>query len=566
MSEVRLQVKNLCKSFGITKAVQNVSFNVNKGEVHALIGENGSGKSTLTNMLTGIYSIGSGTFILDGKEIHPKNQVEANNEGVSIIVQELGTLSGLTVAENIFLGHEEQFVHFGIKNTKAMNRKATELLKKYGFDRIKASDIIDNYNFEDRKLVEIVKATYFDPKIVVVDETTTALSQEGRDELYKHMDRIRNSGNSVIFISHDLPEVLEKSDTITILRDGIYIDTVKSADVTEDDLKRLMVGREVTGDYYRADYGEKVSDEVVLSVKNVTVPGIISDISFDLHKGEMLGFGGLSESGMHEVGKAIFGASYDREGTVTLADGTQINDIPTAIKHSIAYTSKDRDNESVVMNQSIGDNICLPSLDELHEVGKAIFGASYDREGTVTLADGTQINDIPTAIKHSIAYTSKDRDNESVVMNQSIGDNICLPSLDELSNKAHFISDKKKKKFANKYAKQMSVKMVNTDQFVSDLSGGNKQKVVLARWIGKDSDIIVLDSPTRGIDIKVKQDIYQLMNQMRKEGKSIIMISEELMELIGMCDRIIIMKDGKINGELERNQDLNENSLITMMV
>ena len=499
MSEVRLQVKNLCKSFGITKAVQNVSFNVNKGEVNALIGENGSGKSTLTNMLTGIYSIGSGTFILDGKEIHPKNQVEANNEGVSIIVQELGTLSGLTVAENIFLGHEEQFVHFGIKNTKAMNRKATELLKKYGFDRIKASDIIDNYNFEDRKLVEIVKATYFDPKIVVVDETTTALSQEGRDELYKHMDRIRNSGNSVIFISHDLPEVLEKSDTITILRDGIYIDTVKSADVTEDDLKRLMVGREVTGDYYRADYGEKVSDEVVLSVKNVTVPGIISDISFDLHKGEMLGFGGLSESGMHEVGKAIFGASYDREGTVTLADGTQINDIPTAIKHSIAYTSKDRDNESVVMNQSIGDNICLPSLDEL-------------------------------------------------------------------SNKAHFISDKKKKKFANKYAKQMSVKMVNTDQFVSDLSGGNKQKVVLARWIGKDSDIIVLDSPTRGIDIKVKQDIYQLMNQMRKEGKSIIMISEELMELIGMCDRIIIMKDGKINGELERNQDLNENSLITMMV
>ena len=256
--------------------LEHISFQVNQGETLAIIGATGSGKSTLTNMLTGIYSIGSGTFILDGKEIHPKNQVEANNEGVSIIVQELGTLSGLTVAENIFLGHEEQFVHFGIKNTKAMNRKATELLKKYGFDRIKASDIIDNYNFEDRKLVEIVKATYFDPKIVVVDETTTALSQEGREELYKHMDRIRNSGNSVIFISHDLPEVLEKSDTITILRDGVYIDTVKSADVTEDDLKRLMVGREVTGDYYRADYGEKVSDEVVLSVKWSEVPGIFT--------------------------------------------------------------------------------------------------------------------------------------------------------------------------------------------------------------------------------------------------------------------------------------------------
>ena len=382
---------------------------------------------------------------------------------------------------------------------KDMYQFINQLLKKYGFDRIKAADMIDHYNFEDRKLVEIVKATYFDPKIVVIDETTTALSQEGREELYKHMERIKKSGNTVIFISHDLPEILDKSDTITILRDGVYIDTVKSKDVTEDDLKKLMVGREVTGDYYRADYGEKVSDEVVLSVKNVTVPGLIEDVTFDLHKGEILGFGGLSESGMHEIGKAIFGASYDRTGSVTLADGTQINDIPTAIKHSIAYTSKDRDNESVVLNQSIGDNICLPSLDEL-------------------------------------------------------------------AGKSHLLSDKKRKEFADKYAKQMSVKMVDVNQFVSNLSGGNKQKVVLARWIGKDSDIVVLDSPTRGIDIKVKQDIYQLMNQMRKNGKSIIMISEELMELIGMCDRIVIMKDGKISGQLDRDKNLDENGLISMMV
>ena len=499
MSEVRLQVQNLCKTFGITKAVQNVSFNINKGEVHALIGENGSGKSTLTNMLTGIYSIDSGHFILDGKEVHPKNQVEANNEGISIIVQELGTLSGLTVAENIFLGHEDRFVKFGIKNTGAMNRQAQELLNKYGFNRIKASAMVDDYNFEDRKLVEIVKATYFNPKIVVIDETTTALSQEGREELYKHMNRIREEGNSVIFISHDLPEVLPMSDTISVLRDGVYIDTVKSADINEEGLKKLMVGREVTGDYYRADYGETISDEVVMTVKNVTVPGLIKNINFELHKGEILGFGGLSESGMHEIGKACFGASFDREGTVVLADGTHIDNIPTAIHHSIAYTSKDRDNESVVMNQGIGDNICLPSLD---------------------------------ALKNGVGL----------------------------------LSDRKMKDFANEYAKEMSVKMVNTDQFVSDLSGGNKQKVVLARWIGKDSDILVLDSPTRGIDIKVKQDIYQLMDRMRKSGKSIIMISEELMELIGMCDRILIMKDGEISGELMRSRDLDENSLIAKMV
>ena len=499
MSEVRLQVQNLCKTFGITKAVQNVSFTINKGEVHALIGENGSGKSTLTNMLTGIYTIDSGHFILDGKEVHPKNQVEANEEGISIIVQELGTLSGLTVAENIFLGHEERFVRHGFKNTAAMNREAQKLLDDYGFGRIKASAMVDDYNFEDRKLVEIVKATYFGPKIVVIDETTTALSQEGREELYKQMNRIRSEGNTVIFISHDLPEVLRMSDTITCLRDGVYIDTVKSSEIDEDGLKKLMVGREVTGNYYRADYGESVSDEVVLSVEHVSVPGQIHDITFQLHKGEILGFGGLSESGMHEVGKACFGASFDRTGTVALSDGTQINSIPTAIKHSMAYTSKDRDNESVVMNQSIRDNICLPSLDSLTGV----------------------------------------------------------PGM---------LSDRKMKQFAEKYAGEMSVKMVDTGQFVSELSGGNKQKVVLSRWIGKDSDILVLDSPTRGIDIKVKQDIYQLMDRMRKEGKSIIMISEELMELIGMCDRILIMKDGTINGELMRSPDLDENSLIKNMV
>lgn len=499
MSEVRLQVQHVCKSFGITKALQDVSFNINKGEVHALIGENGSGKSTLTNSLTGIYQKDSGSFILDGKEIHPRNQVEANNEGVSIIVQELGTLDGLTVAENIFLGHEERFVKMGIKNTNAMNREAGELLKKYGFSRIKAADMVENYNFEDRKLVEIVKATYFGPKIVVIDETTTALSQEGRDELYKQMNRIRDEGNTVIFISHDLPEILRMSDTITVLRDGVYIDTVKSSEIDEEGLKKLMVGREVTGDYYRADYGEKVSDEVVMKVKNVTVPGLIKNVSFDLHKGEILGFGGLSESGMHEVGKACFGASIDREGSVTLSDGTEINDIPTAIKNSIAYTSKNRDTESIVLNQSIRDNIVLPSLDRL--------------AGPVGLQ-----------------------------------------------------SDKKQKDFANKFAAEMSTKMQSVEQFVSDLSGGNKQKVVLARWIGADSDILVLDSPTRGIDIKVKQDIYQLMDRMRKNGKSIIMISEELMELIGMCDRIIIMKDGEISSELPRDPNMDENSLISSMV
>ena len=493
-----LVAEHIDKRFGMTHAVNDVSITIAPGEVRALIGENGSGKSTFCQMLCGIYTIGGGTFTLDGKELHIKNQVEANNEGISIIVQEMGTLSGLTVAENIYLGHEEPFMHYGVKDTRAMNRAAQKLLDDYGFGRIKAGMMIDNYNFEDRKLVEIVKATYMKPKILVIDETTTALSQNGRLELYKIMDQVRDDGRSVIFISHDLGEVLAHSNTVSILRDGEYIDTVNSADVTEDDLKRLMVGREIGTAYYRTDYGPPVSREVVLTVKGVTVPGEIEDVSFELHRGEILGFGGLSECGMHEVGKAIFGASWNRRGSVTLADGTAIDSIPTAIKHSIAYTSKDRDNESIIINESIRNNVVLPSLDDLATKG--------------------------------------------------------------------LLNGRKLTRFAQQYADQMQTKMQGVGQFVSDLSGGNKQKVVLARWIGKNSDILVLDSPTRGIDVKVKQAIYALMAEMQKQGKSIIMISEEIPELLGMSDRIFVMKDGRINGEFMRDPALSEEDLIAKMV
>ena len=493
-----LVAEHIDKRFGMTHAVNDVSLTIDAGEIRALIGENGSGKSTFCQMLCGIYTIGGGSFTLDGQPLHIKNQVEANDAGISIIVQEMGTLSGLTVAENIYLGHEEPFMHYGVKDTRAMNREAQKLLNDYGFGRIKAGTMIDRYNFEDRKLVEIVKATYMKPKILVIVETTTALSQNGRLELYKIMDAVRADGRSVIFISHDLSEVLTHADTVSVLRDGEYIDTVVAAQTSEDDLKRLMVGREIGSAYYRTDYGTPVSDEVVLKVRDVSVPGEIADISFDLHRGEILGIGGLSECGMHEVGKAIFGASWDRKGSVTLADGTQINDIPTAIKHSIAYTSKDRDNESIIINESIRNNVVLPSIDDLASHG--------------------------------------------------------------------LLNGRKLTRFARENAEGMQTKMQNVGQFVSDLSGGNKQKVVLARWLGKGSDILVLDSPTRGIDVKVKQAIYALMADMQKQGKSIIMISEEIPELLGMSDRIFVMKDGKINGEYARDPSLSEEDLIAKMV
>jgi ribose transport system ATP-binding protein len=498
MNKVILKSEKVCKQFGLMAAIKDVSLEFNEGEIHGLIGENGSGKSTFCSMLCGIYSITSGRFLLNGKELRVKSQVEANHCGVSIIVQEMGTLPGLTVAENIFLGEEDKFMHGIIKNTGAMNREAQRLLDSYGFRHIVASRMIDHYSFEDRKLIEIVKATYFNPEILVVDETTTALSHTGRDELFKVIDRVKNRGSTVIFISHDLDEVMEHTDRISVLRDGELIGTVDTKETSSDELKKMMVGRVLDNRYYRTDYGTPVSDEAVMTVKDVSVPGTINDISFELHKGEILGIGGLSECGIHEVGKAVFGASYNRKGSVTLADGYKVRTIQGAIKRSIAYASKDRDNESVVIADSIRDNVCLPSMDELSTRG--------------------------------IVHTKK---------------------LDG---------------FADKYARLMSVKMTGIQEYVSNLSGGNKQKVVLARWIGKRSDILVLDSPTRGIDVKVKADIYSLMTDLKRQGKSIIMISEELPELLGMSDRILIMKDGRINGEFKRDPNLGERDLIARMV
>ena len=489
MSQVLLKAENINKYFGATRAVADLNLELFTGEIHGLIGENGSGKSTFSSMLCGIHTISSGTLTLLGKEIRPKSQVEANKIGISIIVQEMGTLPGLTVAENLFLGEEDRFMHGIVKNSRAMNKEAQKLLDSYGFNHIKASKMIDHYSFEERKLVEIVKATYFNPKILVVDETTTALSHDGRQELFKVMNKTRERGSTVIFISHDLDEVLEHTDRVSVLRDGVLVKTLNTPEVTTDDLKREMVGRELKNKYYRTDYDEAVSDEVVLSLRDVSVPGEFDNINLDLHKGEIIGIGGLSECGMHEIGKAIFGASYNRKGKVVLKDGYEVNSIPGAIKHSIAYASKDRDNESIVIADSIGDNIILPSLDDL-------------------------------------------------------------------SNKG----------FAQKYAVQMSTKMTGIKQYVSELSGGNKQKVVLARWIGKDSDILILDSPTRGIDVRVKADIYTLMSELKKQGKSIIMISEELPELLGMSDRIFIMKNGKFNGEFKRNRELGEKDLIAKMI
>ena len=304
----------------------------------------------------------------------------------------------------------------------------------------------------------------------------------------------------MIVISHDLQEVLELCDSITVLRDGEHIKSFPVTDeITEDDLKKHMVGRELSGKYYREDTHSNIEGEVVMSLKDVNVEGILSNINLELHKGEILGIGGLTESGMHELGKVMFGALENQTGTVSLPQkNVEIGSIKTAIASGVAYASKNRDQEGLMINASILDNVCLSSMDKLQRKG--------------------------------------------------------------------FISPKRERRFTNEYATKMNVKMENINQFVSALSGGNKQKVVLAKWLGRDSDILVLDSPTRGIDVMVKASIYELMQELTKQGKSIVMISEEILELIGMCDRLVVLKDGEITGELLREEGLSEEKIIHYMI
>lgn len=499
--EVLLTVKDMCKSFGPTKAVEHVSLDVSTGEIRGLIGENGSGKSTLTTMISGYQKRDTGTMSFCGQPYDPQTPIEAVNIGVSMIVQEMGTIEGLTVAENIFLGNESEFYKGGINDKKKMNQKAKELLDGFGMNDIDPAADIGRYSFEERKLIELVKTTYKTPKLLIVDETTTALSQKGRNKLYDLMKSIRASGGSVIFISHDLEEVLEMCDTITVFKDGQVVKYFDNdGTLHQDDLKTSMVGREFKGNYYRTDYGRKISAEVVLKVEGISGLGL-KNINFELHKGEILGMGGLSESGMHELAKLIFAIEKPDSGSVT---------------------------------------VCNKGVDK-------------------------KITSIQDAIRNSIGYASKNRDTESLLLQSSIKTNIALVNYEAIKNKV-LISHGKEKKYAQDAAEKMKVKMSSVDQDVSDLSGGNKQKVALAKWISKGSDILVLDCPTRGIDVMVKASIYSLMYELVNEGKSIIMITEELAELIGMCDRMLILKDGCISGEIERNIDLAEETVIKYMV
>lgn len=497
--EVLVEVRDLCKNFGVTVALNHVDIRFRRGEVRGLIGENGSGKSTVSSIVAGIQPATSGEMFYKGKPWKPANTLEAVANGIGMIVQEAGTIPGITVAENIFLGNYNRFKKGPVIDRAKMNAAAREALEKVGITGIDPSLPAGHYDMQERKLIEIAKVMAGDPELFVVDETTTALSHNGRELLYRLMHEAAANQKAVVFISHDLPELMEHCDTLTILRDGVIIDNLEKKDYEANDIKHKMVGREVKGNYYRVDQ-DGYEDEVVLKAECITTMKDLLCFDLELHRGEILGVGGLSECGMHGLGRALYGLDEVVDGKVVLTEkNVVIKNAETAFKNGMGYVSKNRDQESLELNASIGANI------------------------------------------QSVGYKK----------NRFFGP---------------FISGKKERRYAQLMVDELAIKCVNIWQPVRAMSGGNKQKVVFGKWIADDADVLILDCPTRGVDIGVKAAMYRLIYDMKKKGKSIVMISEEMPELTGMADRLLIMKNGRVNGEFYRRDGFDEHELIECMI
>ncbi len=496
-SKILVEVKDMSKNFGVTIALSHVDFSVKTGEIRGLIGENGSGKSTVSSIIAGFQTASSGSMLYEGKDWKPETVLDAQEAGIGMIVQEAGTIPNISVAENIFLGNYKKFKKGFLIDKKAMIAEARKALDKIGVKDINPAHPAGMYDMQERKLIEVAKCMYHDPKLLIVDETTTALSQRGRDIIYKIMHDIADDGRAVMIISHDLNEMMEQCDTLTVLRDGVIIDNIAKENFDPDDIKQKMVGREIKGHYYRVD-NDGFESEVVLKANYITTMKSILCLNMELHKKEILGIGGLSDCGMHTLGRALYGLEEVVDGQVVLTkEKTVIKNAQIAFKNGMGYVSKNRDTESLELNASIYSNIA---------------STGYDK-----------------------------------------------------NNIGPFISSKKEKSYVDKQIKALRIKCQNAYQPVSALSGGNKQKVVFGKWCADDADVLILDCPTRGVDIGVKAAMYQLIYEMKQAGKSIIMISEELPELMGMCDRMLIMREGQISGEFYRNE-YDDRKLIECMI
>lgn len=480
MSEVILTMKDIDKSFPGVHALDHVDLEVRKGEVHALMGENGAGKSTLMKVLTGIYTKDSGTITYEGKEVEFHNTREAQEAGIVIVHQELNMLGHLTVAQNIFIGREFKK---GIRiDDRKMNEEAKKLFDKLNI-HIDPSETMGNLTVGKQQMCEIAKAISHDAKIIVFDEPSAALTESEIEELFKIIRDLRRQQLGIIYISHRMDEIKVITDRVTVMRDGSYVGTLVTSECTKDDIINMMVGRVIYEDPKTVSNVKKDAP-VVLKVEHLNAGRMVQDVSFELRKGEILGFSGLMGAGRTETARAIFGADPKTGGTI------YIN-------------------------------------------GKKV-----------------EIQTPQDAVNCGIGYLSEDRKRYGIVVQKSVAENSTMANLDHFV-KGLFIDKKAEKKAAQEYVESLATKTPGTDQLVVNLSGGNQQKVVIAKWLVRNCDILIFDEPTRGIDVGAKSEIYKLMNRLAAEGKSIIMISSEMTEILRMSDRIVVMCEGKKTGEID---------------
>jgi|SRR5690554_6937101 len=500
-----LEMKNITKSFSGVKALDNVNFKVKTGEIHALVGENGAGKSTLMNVLSGVHPYGSynGDIIFEGQNCAFRSIKESEKLGIGFIHQELALIPYLSIGENIFIGNER--AKFSVINWEKTQADASELLKKVGLNE-NPNTLIKDIGVGKQQLVEIAKALSKNVKLLILDEPTAALNEEDSDNLLNLLLELKKSGLTSILISHKLGEITKVADSITILRDGTTIETLKinQDEISENRIIKGMVGRELVDRFPKRE--PKIGD-VYFEVKNWNVDHpqidgkkIIKDASLNVRKGEIVGISGLMGAGRTEFAMSVFGKAY-------------------------------------------GKNV----RGEIYKDGKRII-----------------INDVQEAISQGVAYMTEDRKSFGLILIEDIRHNVSLSNLKGISRRS-VINDEQEQKVAETYRNKLNIKSNSIYHKIQNLSGGNQQKVVLAKWIFAAPDVLILDEPTRGIDVGAKYEIYTIINQLADAGKSIIFISSELPEILGICDRVYVMNEGRIVGELNKAEASQESIMKCIM-
>ncbi|HMM28587.1 MAG TPA: sugar ABC transporter ATP-binding protein [Aggregatilineaceae bacterium] len=469
------------KSFPGVHALENCHFDLRAGEIHALVGENGAGKSTLMKVLAGVYTKDAGQVCFRSKEVHLSNPRAAQQHGISMIHQELNLMPHLTVAQNIFIGREPRRSPRFLLDDRAINEQTRELLATMHIDldpRTKVADL----TVAKQQMVEIAKALSFNSEVLIMDEPTAALTEAEIAELFRIIRQLRDKGVGIVYITHRLEELFQIADRITVMRDGRYIDTVpiEAADINR--IISMMVGRTI----YEAspEIPEGNSHEIVLDVRHLNRGRTVRDVSFQLKRGEIVGFAGLMGAGRTEVARAIFGADPIDSG-------------------------------------------------EIYVLGKKV-----------------QIRHPRDAVRHGIGYLSEDRKRYGLTLDMDVETNIVLAAFQRFLNRIGVVQQAKIRATAHRFVEMLAIKTPSLQQKVKNLSGGNQQKLVIAKWLTADTDILIFDEPTRGIDVGAKSEIYRLLNDLARQGKSIVMISSELPEILRMSHRIIVMCEGRITGEL----------------